>query len=51
MKSPLLAWLLLTSVTFGASASTEPPFPHSQVLQSIAWHWETYATVNPEYGP
>jgi hypothetical protein len=45
MKSPLLALLVLASLAVGASAAPEPPYPHSQVLQSIAWHWETYTNA------
>ena len=47
MKSPRFAFLFLVSVAVGASASTEPPYPHSQVIQSITWHWDTYATAAP----
>jgi hypothetical protein len=45
MKNLRLGLLLLASVDVGASEAPEPPYPHSRVLQSIAWHWETYTTA------
>jgi outer membrane protein assembly factor BamB len=45
MKSPILPLLVLASVAVGVSAAAEPPYPHSQALQSIVWHWKTYTNA------
>ncbi len=45
MKSRLLALLFLVSLAICVSAATEPPYPHSRVIQGIVWHWETYTNA------
>jgi Domain of unknown function (DUF4185) len=29
------------------AGSLQPPYPHSAAIESIRWHWETYATAAP----
>ena len=35
------------AITPSPSPSPNPPYPHSPVVESIAWHWETYTTATP----
>ncbi len=42
MKGALLSMLLSAWVAVAASPSPAPPYPHSTVIRSIVWHWETY---------
>jgi hypothetical protein len=49
MKTTLLAVLLLApmGVMSAPSFSAEPPYPHSPVIESMVWHWDTYTTAAP----
>jgi hypothetical protein len=35
------------AISQSVSPSPHPPYPHSPVIEDIAWHWETYATGAP----
>ena len=43
----LTAHSLEASITPSPPPSPNPPYPHSPVIESIAWHWETYTTAAP----
>ena len=36
-----------TSGLAARSAAPAPPYPHSAVIRTLAWHWDTYATAAP----
>jgi hypothetical protein len=49
MKTIVLAAFVLAPLTVMPAPlpSQEIPYPHSPVIESIQWHWETYTTAAP----
>ena len=51
MKLASRQWLVVLPVVCCLAALTamaaEPPYPPSDVIESIAWHWETHQTAAP----
>lgn len=42
MNGVAFSWLLCLLLAVAASAASQPPYPPSEVFQSITWHWETH---------
>jgi len=45
MKTAVLAILLLGSFVGRGSAAPVAPYPHSEVIREMEWHWETYTNA------
>ena len=47
MKPFFLAAVFLSTLAVVNLPAAEPPCPHSAVIESITWHWETYTNAAP----
>lgn len=45
MKTIVSVILLLAGFAFPGSSAPVPPYPHSEVIRNIEWHWETYTNA------
>jgi Domain of unknown function (DUF4185) len=45
MKTAIFAILLLASFMSRGPATPVAPYPHSEVIREIQWHWETYTNA------
>src|SRR5580704_12183304 len=45
MKQTLWAIIWLAVSGMGALAGTGAPYPQSDLIQGMAWHWETYTNA------